>query len=161
VKRLQSIPGVVIPEPDGAFYALPDMTAFFGPDVEADGFGSIQDADTLCRQATRDCYLLLPPTKQCPMQRHCACSQGGCADCTHTGLTISIVKLHEILYSASDQHIQVPCAVCCHKVMLFTEGCSAEFCSHVINMSANAESSLTQCSTDMFCLAWVLIKVVL
>lgn len=55
MKRLQSIPGVVIPEPDGAFYALPDMTAFFGPDAEADDFGSIQDADTLCRQATRDC----------------------------------------------------------------------------------------------------------
>lgn len=50
VKHLQRIPGVKLPEPEGAFYALPDMTSFFGPGVEADDFGSIPDVDTLCRQ---------------------------------------------------------------------------------------------------------------
>ena len=44
-----TLPGVVIPQPEGAFYALPEVTAFFGPGVEADDFGQIPDVDTLCR----------------------------------------------------------------------------------------------------------------
>lgn len=31
----------------GAFYVLPDMSAFFGPGVEAEGFGPVPDADAL------------------------------------------------------------------------------------------------------------------
>ena len=50
VKRLRSIPGLKLPEPEGAFYALPDMSQFFGHAVTADDFGSIPDIDTLCRQ---------------------------------------------------------------------------------------------------------------
>ena len=50
MERLQRIPGVKLLEPKGAFYALPDMTSFFGHGVEADEFGSIPDVDTLCRQ---------------------------------------------------------------------------------------------------------------
>ena len=50
MKRLRSIPGLKLPEPEGAFYALPDMSQFFGHGVTADDFGSIPDIDTLCRQ---------------------------------------------------------------------------------------------------------------
>ena len=50
MKRLRSIPGLKLPEPEGAFYALPDMSQFFGHAVTADDFGSIPDIDTLCRQ---------------------------------------------------------------------------------------------------------------
>ncbi len=60
VEQLRKIPGMVIPEPEGAFYALPEVTAFFGPDVEADGFGSIPDVDTLCRQASETHAPVLP-----------------------------------------------------------------------------------------------------
>ena len=52
MEQLRQIPGMVIPEPEGAFYALPEVSAFFGPDVEADDFGSIPDVDALCRQAS-------------------------------------------------------------------------------------------------------------
>ena len=51
VKELQQIAGVALVEPQGAFYCLPVMTSFFGPSASADGFGSIPDADTLCRLA--------------------------------------------------------------------------------------------------------------
>ena len=50
VRRLRGIPGLKLPEPEGAFYALPDMSQFFGHGVTADDFGSIPDIDTLCRQ---------------------------------------------------------------------------------------------------------------
>ena len=32
----------------GAFYVLPEMSAFFGPGVQAKDFGPIGDVDTLC-----------------------------------------------------------------------------------------------------------------
>ena len=49
MERLQRIEGVRVAAPDGAFYVLPDLSAFFGTDVHADDFGPIPDADTLCR----------------------------------------------------------------------------------------------------------------
>ena len=49
VKQLQQIPGVSLVVPQGAFYCLPVMNNFFGPTASVDGFGSIPDADTLCR----------------------------------------------------------------------------------------------------------------
>ena len=49
VKELQQIPGITLVEPQGAFYCLPVMSIFFGPSVSVDGFGSVPDADTLCR----------------------------------------------------------------------------------------------------------------
>ena len=52
VEQLREIPGVVIPQPEGAFYALPEVSALFGPGVEADDFGPVPDVDTLCRQVT-------------------------------------------------------------------------------------------------------------
>lgn len=51
VRELQQIGGVGLAEPQGAFYCLPVMTTFFGPSASAPGFGSIPDADTLCRLA--------------------------------------------------------------------------------------------------------------
>lgn len=47
--RLQAIEGLAIAQPQGAFYVLPDMSAYFGPGVHADGFGDVGDADTLAR----------------------------------------------------------------------------------------------------------------
>jgi len=49
VKRLHAIEGIVLAEPQGAFYAFPDVSRFLGPDVEVEGFGKVPDVDTLCR----------------------------------------------------------------------------------------------------------------
>lgn len=49
MERLRRIPGVKVAPPDGAFYVLPDLSDFFGPDVHADEFGPIPDVDALCR----------------------------------------------------------------------------------------------------------------
>jgi len=49
--RLREIPGLSIAEPQGAFYVLPDVSAYFGPDVHAADFGPVPDSDTLCRRA--------------------------------------------------------------------------------------------------------------
>lgn len=45
----------------GAFYVLPDMSAFFGPGVEAKGFGPIPDADTLCMYLIQVAHVALVP----------------------------------------------------------------------------------------------------
>ncbi|PNW87397.1 hypothetical protein CHLRE_02g147302v5 [Chlamydomonas reinhardtii] len=47
--RLKAIPGVNLAEPAGAFYVLPEMSAFFGPGAAAQGFGAVPDSDTFCR----------------------------------------------------------------------------------------------------------------
>lgn len=47
--RFRSIPGVNLAEPQGAFYVLPEMSAFFGPGAQAQGFGPVPDSDTFCR----------------------------------------------------------------------------------------------------------------
>ena len=49
VQRLERIEGVKVTNPDGAFYILPDVSAFFGPSQEAQEFGAVPDADSLCR----------------------------------------------------------------------------------------------------------------
>ena len=49
VKELRRIQGVQLVEPTGAFYALPDMSSFCGPQVTAKGFGPVPDTDALCR----------------------------------------------------------------------------------------------------------------
>ena len=51
MQRLQSIPDLSIAEPQGAFYVLPDVSAYFGDSVLADNFGPVPDCDTLCRCA--------------------------------------------------------------------------------------------------------------
>lgn len=49
VDQVKSIPGIGLSIPQGAFYALLDMSFFVGDDVHAEGFGKIPDGDALCR----------------------------------------------------------------------------------------------------------------
>ncbi len=48
-ERLRRIPGIRLAEPQGAFYVLPEVSAFIGEGVEAEGFGAVPDVDALCR----------------------------------------------------------------------------------------------------------------
>lgn len=62
VSRLRSMPGISLPStPDGAFYALPDVSALVGPGAYADGFGAIPDGDTLCRYLLETALVALVP----------------------------------------------------------------------------------------------------
>jgi aspartate/glutamate/aspartate-prephenate aminotransferase len=45
----------------GAFYVLPDMSAFFGPCVEAKGYGPIPDADALAMYLIQQAHVALVP----------------------------------------------------------------------------------------------------
>lgn len=45
IELVNAIPGLTFPEPDGAFYIFPTVTAFFG---KSDGEETIKDADDLC-----------------------------------------------------------------------------------------------------------------
>lgn len=47
VERFQALEGVKLSVPQGAFYLFPDFSAYFG--TEAEGFGKIHDAETLCK----------------------------------------------------------------------------------------------------------------
>ena len=51
-QRLQQIPGVGLAAPQGAFYVMPEVSAFVGPGVEARGWGPVEDVDALCRCRT-------------------------------------------------------------------------------------------------------------
>ena len=61
VERLRGIPGVVLDEPAGAFYALPDVAAFIGPGAEAQGFGAVPDVDALARYLVEKANVALVP----------------------------------------------------------------------------------------------------
>lgn len=62
VARLRAIPGVSLPStPDGAFYALPDVSGLVGPGASAPGFGPIPDGDTLCRYLLETALVALVP----------------------------------------------------------------------------------------------------
>jgi len=61
VERLRNIEGIKLGSPDGAFYVMPDVTAFFGPGVEAKDFGPIPDVDTLCRYLIEKAQVALVP----------------------------------------------------------------------------------------------------
>lgn len=63
VGRLRELPGLTVVEPQGAFYVLPDFSAFYGPTVAADGFGDIPDADRLCRYLLEVAHVALVPGK--------------------------------------------------------------------------------------------------
>jgi len=45
IEIMNTIPGLTFPEPDGAFYVFPTVSAFFG---KSDGEETIKDADDLC-----------------------------------------------------------------------------------------------------------------
>jgi len=61
VARLTAIDGVKLAPIGGAFYALPDLSAFFGPGRSAEGFGPVPDCDALCRFVIQDGLLALVP----------------------------------------------------------------------------------------------------
>lgn len=61
VQRLQQIPGVVLAPPQGAFYVLPDVSAFVGPGAEAKGWGAVPDVDALCRYLVEKANVALVP----------------------------------------------------------------------------------------------------
>jgi aspartate/methionine/tyrosine aminotransferase len=51
MQRLQQIPGVTVDPPQGAFYVMPEVSAFVGEGVQARGWGPVPDVDALCRWA--------------------------------------------------------------------------------------------------------------
>lgn len=61
VKRLRDIDGLTIVEPQGAFYVLPDCSAYIGNGAEATGFGAVPDADTLCRYLLEAAHVACVP----------------------------------------------------------------------------------------------------
>ncbi len=60
-KRIAAWPGVRLPPPDGAFYVMPDVSAYTGAGVSAPGFGAIPDSDTLCRYLLESALVALVP----------------------------------------------------------------------------------------------------
>lgn len=61
VQRLQAIKGVRLSQPQGAFYVLPEMSAFFGPGAHAKGFGPVPDSDTFCRYLIEVAHVAVVP----------------------------------------------------------------------------------------------------
>ncbi|KAJ9530043.1 hypothetical protein QJQ45_023324 [Haematococcus lacustris] len=61
VSRLRAIPGVKLAEPQGAFYVLPEMSAFFGPGCEAKGWGHVPDSDAFCRYLIERAHVAVVP----------------------------------------------------------------------------------------------------
>jgi aspartate/glutamate/aspartate-prephenate aminotransferase len=61
VAKLRAIPGVNLAEPQGAFYVLPEMSAFFGPGAEAKDFGPIPDSDTFCIYLMKNARVAVVP----------------------------------------------------------------------------------------------------
>lgn len=61
MQRLQAIEGLTTAQPQGAFYVLPDVSAFFGAGVTAEGFGEVGDGDTLARYFLEVAQVALVP----------------------------------------------------------------------------------------------------
>ena len=59
--RLNAIQGVKLPKVDGAFYVFPDVSAFFGGNASAEGFGPVADVDELCRYILEKGQVALVP----------------------------------------------------------------------------------------------------
>lgn len=59
--RIRAWPGVTLAPPDGAFYVMPDVSAYCGPAAAAPGFGPLPDADTLCRYLLEHALVALVP----------------------------------------------------------------------------------------------------
>ncbi len=49
MSRLEAMEGVKVSAPQGAFYVLPDVSAFFGAGVSVEGFGEVPDGEALLR----------------------------------------------------------------------------------------------------------------
>eukprot|EP00238_Polyblepharides_amylifera_P000156 CAMPEP_0196572308 /NCGR_PEP_ID=MMETSP1081-20130531/2381_1 /TAXON_ID=36882 /ORGANISM="Pyramimonas amylifera, Strain CCMP720" /LENGTH=420 /DNA_ID=CAMNT_0041889585 /DNA_START=56 /DNA_END=1318 /DNA_ORIENTATION=+ len=61
VGRLQSMEGIQLSSPDGAFYVMPDVSSFLGPSVEALSWGPVPDVDSLCRYLVEEAQVALVP----------------------------------------------------------------------------------------------------
>jgi bifunctional aspartate aminotransferase and glutamate/aspartate-prephenate aminotransferase len=86
MSRLRATEGLTTIEPEGAFYVLPDCSQYMGAGVHADDFGSVPDADALCR------YLL--------EVAHVACVPGdafGVPQCIRISYAASMAILEEAL----------------------------------------------------------------
>lgn len=62
--RLRAIPGISLPStPDGAFYALPDVSALVGEGAVgiSGGFGPVADGDALCSYLLQEALVALVP----------------------------------------------------------------------------------------------------
>jgi hypothetical protein len=70
----------------GAFYVLPDMSAFFGPGVEAKGYGPIPDADALAMYLIQQAHVALVPG-----------DAFGAPDCIRVSYAASMATLKEAL----------------------------------------------------------------
>lgn len=73
----------------GAFYVLPEMSSFFGPGVEIEGFGPVPDCDALAM------YLI---------KVRCSCLYTQ----THTGIHVLIVSGKADTTQNQTQHICLP-----------------------------------------------------
>ena len=60
-RRISAWPGVKLAPPDGAFYVMPDVSAYCGPNASAPGFGPVPDSDTLCRYLLESALVALVP----------------------------------------------------------------------------------------------------
>jgi len=60
-RRISAWPGARMRVPDGAFYAMPDMSAYTGPGAQASGFGPIPDTDTLAVYLLQQANVALVP----------------------------------------------------------------------------------------------------
>eukprot|EP00955_Chlamydomonas_euryale_P116448 366417-Chlamydomonas_euryale.AAC.16 len=83
-QKLCAIPGVKLAEPQGAFYVLPEMSAFFGPGAEGKDFGPVPDSEAFC------VYLL--------KQAHVAVVPGeafGAPDCIRISYAMDVATLEE------------------------------------------------------------------
>ena len=61
VKRLRGVEGVVLVEPQGAFYALPDVSALVGPGAEGVGWGPVEDVEALAMYLVERANVALVP----------------------------------------------------------------------------------------------------
>ncbi|CAH1421706.1 unnamed protein product [Lactuca virosa] len=59
VKAFRELNGVKISEPQGAFYIFLDFSNYYG--MEVDGFGLINDSESLCRYLLQKCQVVLVP----------------------------------------------------------------------------------------------------
>lgn len=68
----------------GAFYVLPEMSAFFGPGAEAQGYGPVPDADALAMylirvaHVSRLCFACMCAHVCVCVCAVCACFRGAC-----------------------------------------------------------------------------------
>lgn len=61
MQRLHAIEGLTVVQPQGAFYVLPDMSAYFGAGVHAEGFGDVGNTDTLAQYLLEVAQVALVP----------------------------------------------------------------------------------------------------